>query len=125
MSRQDNLAFLEGGLEVAVQRAEEFLRERKIGFNTQLRPQDVKLSCASSPSGKALQLFSLSGIKCLGKCIVVSFLLTLNHNRVDPAVGVFVGLSREIGQLLSFIPLLQDGDVRANGNRHETFHNSL
>ena len=59
-----------------------------------------------------------------GHVVVVGLLLPFNHDRIDAAVGVLVGLGREIRQLLCrCIPLVKDGDLGADGSRHKSFRN--
>ena len=52
----------------------------------------------------------------------MSFLLTFNHDRIDPAVSVFIGFAGKVGEQRSGPSLLvKDGDLGGDRGRHGSF----
>ena len=87
------MPFRQGGLEVVVQGGEELLGEGHVGHDAQVVGTGGEaLHVLQLHAGQLGQLIGLVGQQgAQGDVVVVGFLLTLDHDRVDAAVGVLVG----------------------------------
>ena len=115
----DHFALLESGLKIAVKGFEKLLGEGKIGFNPEVASAGGEaLHVLHFHPRQTLEFLGLFGDqRAQGDVVVVGFLFALDHDGVDPAVGVFVGLGCEIGQC---VLALQHGCFRCIEGRHRT-----
>ena len=115
----DDLPLFQSSLEVAMQRFEELAGKHHVGFNTKVATTGCEaLHVLHLHAGQAGQLLSLIGDESAkGDVVVMSFLLSLDHDGVDPAVRVLVSLSGEVRQR---ILTLHHSCLRCVEGRHRT-----
>ena len=98
----DHLAFGQRRLKVAVQGREEFLGKGHVcGHAKVVGTGSETLHVLDLHAGEAAQLFSLIRDQGANRyVVVVGFLLTFDHDRIDAAVGILVKLAAEVGELV-------------------------
>lgn len=96
-----HLALGQSGLEIVVQGSEELTSKGHIGGDAQVVGTGGEalhvLELHAGKLGKLLRLVWQQGAE--GDVIVVSFLLALDYNGIDAAVGIFVAGAGEVWEL--------------------------
>ena len=115
-----HLALLQRGLEVAVQRLKEFFGEHHVRLDPQVAAAGGEAFHVLHFHPRQLRQFVLliRDQAAEGDVIVVGFLLALDHDGVDAAVGILVSLGGEIRQR---VQALQHSCLGCVEGRHRTW----